>query len=175
MTEETVETETLKTLADQINKCVEAADVQIVEAAKLIRTARDHFDKDKKGQTTWEHWAREHIKLSESRLRELLRIANADDPQGELDRLRGLNKARQARHRRKNNKKTAPLRNGVESEGISVNLEDERHYLLDWTRSAPIEHVARVLAYAKQLGPDDETPDPDESEDKMEAHSDRQA
>lgn len=166
MTEETVETETLESLAEEINACVETADAQIVEAATLIRTARNLFDNDKNQTGTWEDWAREHINLSGSRLRELLQIANAEDPGVELKRLRDLNKARQERHRK--NKSSAPLRNDGEADSVSVTLDAERKQLIDWAQKAPLKQVKKALAFTETLGADNETSDPDQSEEEQE-------
>jgi len=166
MTEEIVETESLETLAEKINACVEAADAQILEAAMLIRAARDHFDNDEKETETWEDWARENIKLSGSRLRELLRIAKSEDPDAELKRLREMNKARQDRHRR--SRKPAPLRNDGQTDSVSVALEDEREQLITWARSAPIAHVIETLDFTKGLGANDETSVPNQSEEEIE-------
>ncbi len=88
MVNETVERESLETLAEKIARYSTEADKQTIEAADLIREARKRVEAGKAGDTTWYEWAPKNIKLSLSRLRELQRIAEAQDPRKELERLR---------------------------------------------------------------------------------------
>lgn len=149
MSNETLETETLETLAEKIVKCATAADDRTIEAAILIRAARSRFENGEAGETTWSEWARKNTKLSTSRLRELQRIADAEDPKTELERIREQNKKRQARHR--NKKGAAPLRNGDTTAAVTGKVEEDREHLIAWARSAPLDHVTEVLSYIQQL------------------------
>jgi len=89
MVNETVEKVPLETLAKEIAQHATQGDRQTIEAAMLMRAARSRIENGELGETTWYEWARKNIKLSETRLRELQRIAKAEDPQKELERLRG--------------------------------------------------------------------------------------
>ncbi len=86
MINESVETETLEALAVKIAQYATEADEKTIEAAKLVGEARKRVEAGEAGEVKWYTWARENIKLSTSRLRELQRIAAAEDPQKELKR-----------------------------------------------------------------------------------------
>ncbi len=88
MINETFETETLETLTVKIVQYATEADDKTIEAAKLIREARKRVEAGEAGEVKWYTWARENIKLSTSRLRELQLIAAAEDPRKQLNRLR---------------------------------------------------------------------------------------
>ena len=160
MTNETLETESLKTLADKIVKCATAADQKTIEAAKMIRAARARVENGEAGEITWSEWASKNIKLSGSRLRELQRIADADDPNAELKQIRKKNKARQARHREKN--KSAPLPNGGSTAKMTTQMEHDRKRLIEWARKAPLDHVGKVLTFIDELSLLDEPTNPDQ-------------
>jgi hypothetical protein len=93
---------TLEEMAVKIVEHANKADDHTIEAAFLIRKARKLVDEGKAGQlVTWSEWATKHIDLGESRLRELQRIADADDPKAELERIRAGNRERAAKCRAK--------------------------------------------------------------------------
>ncbi len=149
MTNESVERETLEILAEKITRYANEADEKTLEAAKLIREARKRVEAGDAGKIKWETWARENIKLSQSRLRELQRIAEAEDPREELERQRKMTRERVERHREK--KKSAALRNGGASLTETAELEEDRQSLIAWAREAPLNHVTDVLSYARQV------------------------
>ena len=91
----------------------------------------------------WEAWAAENIKLSKSRIRELQRIGDADDPKAELERMRGRTRERVQRHREKSAERKTPLRNGARPADKS--LEPERRQLIEWATDASLEDVRWVL------------------------------
>jgi len=148
MINENVETETLEVLAEKIVRYATEADEKSIEAANLIREARKRVEAGDAGEITWSSWALKNIKLSPSRLRELQRIAEAEDPQTELERQRMVTRKRVERHREK--KKSAPLRNGGGSLEETVEVEDDRQSLIEWARVAPLNQVAQTLAYVQQ-------------------------
>ncbi len=143
------EPETLETLAEKIAQYATEADEKTLEAAMLIREARKRVDAGEAGDITWTSWARKNIKLSKSRLRELQRISEAEDPQKELERGRKKTRERVERHREK--KKSAALRNGGASVAETAELEDDRKSLIDWARSAPLDRVADVVSYIQRF------------------------
>ena len=149
MINESIETETLETLAVKIVQYATEADDKSIEAAKLIREARKRVEAGEAGDITWYSWAPKNIKLSMSRLRELQQIAKADDPQKELERLRKGNRERVARHRKK--KSSAPLRNGGATIEVTAEIEDDRKSLIEWARSAPLDRVTEVLSYIRRF------------------------
>ena len=151
MINESVETETLEVLAEKIARYATEADEKSIEAANLIGEARKRVEAGDAGDITWYAWALKNIKLSPSRLRELQRIAEAEDPQKELERQRKVTQKRVERHREK--KKSAPLRNGGASLEETAEVEDDRQSLIAWARVAPLNHVADTLAYIQQYDP----------------------
>lgn len=115
----------------------------------MIREARKRVAAGEAGDVTWETWARENIKLGDSRLRELQRIAKAKDPRKEIERQRKMTRKRAERHREK--KRPAALRNAGASLTETAELEADRQSLIAWAREAPIERVTAVLFYARQV------------------------
>ena len=149
MDNETFETETLEALAVKIAQYATEADEKTIEAAKLIREARKRVEAGEAGDTNWYSWAPKNIKLSLSRLRELQRIAAADNPQKELKRGRKKTQERVERYREK--KSSAPLRNGGTTVTVTAEMEDDRRSLIEWARSAPIDRVAEALSYIRRF------------------------
>ena len=160
MTNESVERETLEILAEKITRYANEADEKTLEAAKLIREARKRVEAGDAGDVTWETWAGENIKLCDSRLRELQRIAEAEDPPKELERQRKMTRERVERHREK--KKSAALRNGGESITETVEMEEDRQSLIAWARAAPLDQVTEVLSYVRQIDSADANSSSDE-------------
>ena len=146
---ETVEKEPLERIAEKIAKLATKADESTIEAALLVREARERVDGGELGKTTWYAWAPKNIELSMSRLRELQRIAKAKDPKAELERIRKQNNERQARHRDK--KKRAPLRNGGDMTRRPARIGPKREQLIELARSAPLDHIEKLLSLAQEL------------------------
>ncbi len=157
---ETLETETLGILAEKIALYATEADQKTLEAAKLVGEARKRVDAGEASDPNWYSWAAKNIKLSQSRLRELQRIAKAEDPRKELERQRQMTRERVERHRE--NKKSAALRNGGASLKETVEIEEDRKSLIAWAREAPLDHVTDVLSYARQVDSGDASSRSDE-------------
>ena len=151
MVNETFETETLETLAKKIAHCATEAEEHTIAAILRIREARKRVEAGKAGDITWQSWARKNIELSPSRLRELHRIAAAEDPRKELERIRKKTQERVERHREKK-KGSAPLRNGGATVKATAELEEDRKSLIEWAQSAPLDHVEKALTYTRRLG-----------------------
>ncbi len=124
--------ESLDVVARKIKEHAEKSDEHVIAAAVLVREARRRVEAGEAGDIKWYAWAPENIKLSVSRLRDLQRIAAADDPAKELERQRKLMQKRVEEHREK---KAAEKRA----------LDEERQDLIAWAKKAPIEQVRRVL------------------------------
>jgi hypothetical protein len=114
--------EELKKIADLIDGCVEHWTDKTIELATLLKRAQDQFPNSAKGRAAWKGWVAVHTKLGESRLRELLKIAAAEDKVTAVLGVRLQTAQRVAKHR--DNKKAAALRNGAT---VSV-----REKLADW-------------------------------------------
>ncbi len=160
MTNESVERETLDILAEKITRYANATDEKMIEAAKLVGEARKRVKAGEAGDVTWETWAREKLKLGDSRLRELQRIASAKDPQKALERQQKMTRERVERPREK--KKSAALRNAGASLTETAELEEDRQSLIAWAREAPLNQVTDVLTYARQVDSTDANSNSDE-------------
>lgn len=141
--------EPLEALAERIVRCANEADERTLEAARLVREARQLVDSGEFGDLKWTDWAKKNIKLSTTRLRELQRIAEAPDPAAELKRLRKMIRERVENHREK--KGSAPLRNGGAAVREDVAPEPDRDRLIAWAREAALQRVAEVLAYIDRV------------------------
>ena len=117
----------LDVVARRIEEHSRESDEHVIKAAMLIGEARRRVNAGEAGAMTWYEWARHNIHLSPSRIRELMRIAEAKDPRRELERIRELNCERQ----KKNRKSQAAL-------------EKERKKLIAWAKSADIERVKLI-------------------------------
>lgn len=133
--------EPLDVVARQIEVRAKKADEQVIAAALLMREARRRIETGEAGDISWYAWARKNIKLSTSRLRELQRIAKADDPAKELERQRKLTQKRVEEHR---TKKAAE----------AWKLDEERKDLIAWAKEAPIEKVRQVLRQVRDQAED---------------------
>ena len=90
MAKQSVNACSLAELAKKIEDCAAEVDNRTIEAAFLVRQLRSRIEAGEAGPVTWCQWAPKHINLCRSRLRELQRIAEADDPRAELARVRKL-------------------------------------------------------------------------------------
>lgn len=129
--------EALTDLARRIVKHTNDADGHVISAAMLLREAHRRVEAGDAGDIKWYEWAKKNIKLSQSRLRDLLRIAEADDPANELERQRKLMRKRAEKHR------------GGKAE--AWRQDEERKNLIAWTKEAPIEEVKRALRQVRGL------------------------
>ena len=154
----------LKEVAEQIVVHANKSDEHVIEAALLVRQARERVDAGEAGDVTWYEWAPRNIGLKKSRLRELQSIAAADDPARELERLRAQNAARQARHREQSGE-PAPLRNdafGFHVVRIPKDLEAGHDELIKdlvaWACEAPVEDLRRAFDRLRRDGDQKEPP-----------------
>ena len=124
--------EPLDVVAKTIEAHAKKSDEYIISAAMLLGEARRRVDAGEAGNVKWGTWAPENIHLSLSRLRDLQRIAEADNPAKELERQRSLTRIRVAKLREKR-------------AGEVWRREEERNQLIGWAKKAPIELVRRTL------------------------------
>ncbi len=81
--------DTLEIVAKKIVAMAKKSDEYVISAAVLVRKVRQRVNSGEAGPgVKWGPWAAENIKLSTSRIRELQRIGDADDPEAELERIR---------------------------------------------------------------------------------------
>ena len=134
-----VAAEPLNIVARKIEEHAKKSDEHVIAAAMLVREARHRIEKGEAGPVTWFEWAPANIHLSKSRLYELQRIAEADNPEAELERLRRLMRERAKRCREK------------KAEAVHE-IDEERRTLIAWAKNAPINEVRRVLGLIEKEG-----------------------
>lgn len=92
-------------LDDLVRKMEEhtvASDDHVLKAALYFRELRRRIDSGEAGAgVDWRNWVRENSKLKPSRLRELMFIADSDDPVKALHAVREKTSVRVERHRQK--------------------------------------------------------------------------
>lgn len=122
----------LDVVARKIMAHASKADDQIVAAALLMQEARRRVDAGEAGDVTWSDWSTAKIGLSASRLRDLQRIADAEDPHRELERQREATRKRVERHR-------------ASTSAAATQMDQERKDLIAWAIAAPIDLVRQLL------------------------------
>lgn len=140
--------DSLATLAERIARYAQEADNRTLLAALLVREARARVENGEAGEVTWYEWAPQNIKLSESRLRELQRIAEAEDPQREIERIRAQTQRRVAKHRAE---KAAALRNAATDRLVAEELDPTRERLIEFAQTADLALIERVWTFATEL------------------------
>ncbi len=169
--------QTLEALAQEITRhsqeadvCENKADEHLLEAALLILRVRARIEEA--GDTNWTQWAKQNLKIGESRLRQLQRIAKSEDPKKALQDEREKTRDRMARLRRKG-KETASRDAGAgDPEPTTENSEPPRieeaqptespqergeqrdeaesvaEQLIEWAQSASPDKVQKVWQFA---------------------------
>ena len=133
---------TLDDLAASIIEYSNAADDQLIKAAKLMQQAKTLIEAGEGNGLSWQDWVDQNIQLKRSRVYELLRLAKAEDPGAELERLREENCERQARYQAR--KKANPLNNGFKSAVISASLPAETIPAIEAPAAAVGEMVTAI-------------------------------
>ena len=141
--------DSLTTLAERIAQYAREADDRTLMAALLVREARARVENGEAGEVTWYEWAPQNIKLSESRLRELQRIAGTEDPQREIERIRAQTQRRVAKHRE--GRKAAALRNAATDRLAAEELDPARERLIEFAQTADLVLIGRVWTFAAEL------------------------
>lgn len=163
MSNQTFDDMPLETLARQITRCATEADDRTIDAARMIHAARQRIDDGECGDISWGDWARDNIKLSESRIRELLRVGGADDPKAELEDIREQTRQRVQKHRDKKKANSVPLRNGSADGEVNTEADVLRQRLIAWAEIAPPEQIAEVLVVVDKFSDADALAEPDEA------------
>ena len=131
-------TVTIEALAHELAVRARRADDDLIAAALLFRELRARIVRGELGSgVKWMEWMRKNVKLSESRLYEVMRVADADDSLQELEHGRRLNRARQKawRERKKTEKKAA--------------LEPDRAEIIAWAKIAAMADIRKI---GKRIG-----------------------
>ena len=121
----------IRDLVEKIEATADKSDTHTIEAAKRLRELRRLIEAGEVGEVKWYIWVTENVRLRKSRVRVLLRIAEAPDPRAEAVRQREMNGRRQAKHRAGQ----ATLRD----------LEPDCREIINWARKASVSDAKAIL------------------------------
>lgn len=127
-----LQAQTLNELARRIEDQAHALDDQVLAVARLLQEARRRVNNGEAGTQTWWQWAAKNIRLQKSRLRELMHIADAEDPIEALTTLRKRGLQRVQKHREK------------KTNARCADMDPARRHLHEWVDAAPIREVILV-------------------------------
>ena len=95
----TILPESIRDRIREIESTATKSDDHVIELAMLLRELRHRVDAGEVGEVEWYVWANENLKLRKTRLRALMRIAEAPNPREEAACQREMNAKRQAKYR----------------------------------------------------------------------------
>ena len=121
----------IQDLVKKIEATAENSDDQTIETAKCLRELRRLIAAGAVGEVNWYAWVKENVKLHKTRLRVLMRIAEASDHRAEAVRQREMNAKRQTNYRARQ----ATLRY----------LEPECREIIKWARKASDSDARAIL------------------------------
>lgn len=122
--------EPIRILVTEIEATAEKSDGHTIEVAMRLRELKSRVENGEVGKVEWYTWAGENLKLRKTRLRALLRIAEAEYPHKEAAYQRELNARRQTRSREKQR---------------IANLSPACRDIIDWARTATVTDAKAVL------------------------------
>ena len=121
----------IRDLVTEIETTAEKSDDHTIELGKHLRELRRLIAAGAVGEVNWYAWVKENVKLHKTRLRVLMRIAEASDSRAEAVRQREMNAKRQTNYRARQ----APLRD----------LEPECREIIKWARKASVSDARAIL------------------------------
>ncbi len=121
----------IRDIVKKIETTAETSDDHTIEAAMRLRELRGLIEAGAVGEVNWYTWVRENVRLRKSRVRVLMRIAEAPDPRAEAVHQREMNARRQKKHRAGR----ATLRN----------LAPECREIIKWARKASVSDARAIL------------------------------
>lgn len=123
--------ELIEDLVRKIETKATKSDEHVIEVAMLLLKLRRRIEAGEVGEIKWYVWARENVKLRKTRLRALMRIAEASDPREEAVHQREMNARRQIRYRA----------NQVRLSELAPECRD----IIKWVKMAPVEEAKAIL------------------------------
>ena len=121
----------IQDLVTEIETTAEKSDDHTIELGKHLRELRRLIEAGAVGEVNWYTWVKDNVKLHKTRLRVLMRIAEAPDSRAEAVRQREMNARRQAKYR----DRQAPLRD----------LAPECREIIKWARKASVSDARDIL------------------------------
>ena len=121
----------IQDLVKYIEVNADNSDDHTIETAKCLRELRRLIEAGAVGEVNWYNWVWENVRLRKSRIRVLLRIAEAEDPRAEAVRQREMNARRQAKSR--------------EKQAWLSDLTPECREIIKWAREAQVSDARVIL------------------------------
>ena len=121
----------IQDLVKNIEMNADNSDDHTLETAKCLRELFRLIEAGAVGEVNWYTWVWENVRLRKSRIRVLMRIAEAEDPRAEAVRQREMNARRQAKYRAGQ----ATLRD----------LAPECREIIKWARKASVSDARDIL------------------------------
>ena len=121
----------IQDLVKKIEATAEKSDDHTIETAKRLRELRGLIEAGEVGEVNWYAWVKENVNLRKSRVRVLMRIAEASDPRAEAVRQREMNGRRQAKYRA--------------GQATLSDLAPECREIIKWARKAPVSDARAIL------------------------------
>ena len=121
----------IRDLVTEIETTAEKSDDHTIELGKHLRELRRLIEAGAVGEVNWYTWVKDNVKLHKTRLRVLMRIAEAPGSRAEAVRQREMNAKRQAKYR----DGQAPLRD----------LAPECREIIKWARKASVSDARAIL------------------------------
>ena len=121
----------IRDIVKKIETTAETSDDHTIAAAMRLRELRGLIEAGAVGEVNWYTWVRENVRLRKSRVRVLMRIAEAPDPRAEAVYQREMNARRQTKYRAGQ----ATLRN----------LAPECRDIIKWARKASVSDARDIL------------------------------
>ncbi len=121
----------IQDLVKEIETTAEKSDDHTIELGKHLCELRGRIEDGKVGKVNWYDWVKENVKLHKTRLRVLMRIAEASDHRAEAVRQREMNAKRQTKYRAGQ----ATLRD----------LAPECRDIIKWARKASVSDARAIL------------------------------
>ena len=126
----------IQDLVTEIETTAEKSDDHTIELGKHLRELRGLIEAGAVGEVNWYAWVKENVKLHKTRLRVLMRIAEASDHRAEAVRQREMNARRQTKYRAGQ----APLRD----------LAPECREIIKWARKASVSDARDILGIIRR-------------------------
>ena len=121
----------IQDLVKEIETTAEKSDAHTIKVAEHLRELRRLIEADAVGEVNWYAWVKENVKLHKTRLRVLMRIAEASDHRAEAVRQREMNARRQKKYRA--------------GQATLSDLEPECREIIKWARKAPVSDARAIL------------------------------
>ncbi len=121
----------IRDLVKNIEMNADNSDDHTLETAKCLRELFRLIEAGAVGEVNWYTWVWENVRLRKSRIRVLLRIAEAEDPRAEAVRQREMNAKRQLKYRA--------------GQATLSDLAPECREIIKWARKAPVSDARDIL------------------------------